>query len=97
MKLIDVNKARKILEEEFLEAKRAFIEKNENLLDEIFSVIEDSCKSFRYSCLFHVSKDRITNLESEILVALLEDWGYKANILPNYVNSYALEVSWHNE
>lgn len=94
MKLITAEEARGLSGDKSIIAKRKFIEDHEKLLNEIFTIITDSCNNLKYYCTLIISKDRIDYLESEILRMILIDWGYNVNILPNYISSYAFEIDW---
>lgn len=97
MKLITAEEARALSGDKTIISKRKFIEEHERLLDEIFTLINDSCNSLKYECAVIISKDRIDYLESETLRIVLTDWGYRVNILPVYIASYAFEIDWNNK
>ena len=97
MKHITAEEARILSRDRIAIIKKDFIEEHEKLISDIFNLVNDSCNNLKYSCKAILPKEKITYLESEILRIILTEWGYKVDIDPSYVASYAFEISWSNE
>lgn len=97
MKHITAEEARILSRDRIAIIKKGFIEEHEKLISDILTLINDSCNNLKYDCKVILPRDKITYLESEILRIILTEWGYKVDIDPSYVASYAFEISWSNE